>query len=61
MSKIETTARDWYAEGLRIGTESNEQRILYILKQEVERTSVGTFNANGVLLNLIALINGGPK
>lgn len=61
MSEIETTARDWYAEGLRIGADSKEQRILYILMKEAERTSTGTFNANGVLMDLIALIKGDNK
>lgn len=55
------TARDWYAEGLRIGAESREQRILYLLTKEVERTSTGTFNANSVLLSLIASIKSEEK
>ena len=53
MSKIEMTARDWYAEGLRIGAESKEERIISILVEEAARTSVGTFNANLVLLSII--------
>lgn len=61
MSKIEMTARDWYAEGLRIGAESSEQRFLYLLAQEAERTSSGMFNANGVLLSLIESIKGESK
>jgi hypothetical protein len=61
VSEVEMTARDWYAEGLRIGAQSQEQRILFLLTQEAERTSSGTFNANGVLLSLIALIQGENK
>jgi hypothetical protein len=56
VSEVEMTARDWYAEGLRIGAQSQEQRILFLLAQEAERTAVGTFNANGVLLKLISRI-----
>jgi hypothetical protein len=56
MSNVETTAREWYAEGLRIGAESREERILSLLIEEATRTSVGTFNASSVLMSLIATI-----
>jgi len=56
MSNVEETARDWYAEGLRIGAECREKHILYMLEQEVARTSGGVFNATKVLAKLIETI-----
>ena len=61
MSNVEETAKDWYAEGLRIGAECREKHILYMLEQEAARTSVGVFNATKVLAKLIEEIKGENK
>ena len=49
-------AREWYAEGLRIGAQSREEQIVSLITAEATRTSEGTFNASPVLLKLVTSI-----